>query len=126
MACDKFKIPCNRCDYAANQDICPGVNFWNDFCGLPKIPEDKILKKPVKKVFGKLFNSLQKFLPEFNFQTLSSNKVSTLKRDEVVTLLKGIRLKNKELIPQDYIIMKNEDMKSLLYKTMIEIYEKRN
>lgn len=126
MACDKFKMPCNLCDYAGNQDTCPGVNFWNDFCGLPTIPEDKILKKPVKKVFGKLFNSLQQFLPEFNFQTLSSNKVSTLKRDEVVTLLKGIRLKNKELIPQDYITMKNEDMKSLLYKTMIEIYEKRN
>lgn len=126
MACDKFKTPCNLCDYVGNQDICPGANFWNDFCGLPKIPEDKILKKPVKKVFGKLFNSLQQFLPEFNIQTLSSNKVSTLKRSEVITLLKGIRLKNKELIPQDYVTMKNEDIKNLLYKTMIEIYEKRN
>ena len=49
MACDKYRMPCNLCDYAANQDICPGVNFWNEFCDLPKIDEDKILKKHVLK-----------------------------------------------------------------------------
>lgn len=127
MACDKCRIPCNSCDYATKQDFCPGINFWNDFCEKPLIPEDQILTTPPtlsKRTFGKLFRSLQNFLPEINFDMLSSNKVSLLKRKEIIMLLKAIRMKNKEMVAPDYVNLKNEDLGRLLYKIMIKIHER--
>ena len=125
MACDKFRMPCDKCAFAGCQDKCPGVNFWNEFCDRPKVDEDKILKEPIKKTFGKLFRSLQKFLPEVNFQSLSSNKVSTLKKTEIIMLLKAVRLKDKELVPPDYVNLTNENIGKMLYKVMIAIHENR-
>lgn len=125
MACDKFRMPCDKCAFADCQDKCPGVNFWNEFCDRPKVDEDKILKEPIKKTFGKLFRSLQKFLPEVNFQSLSSNKVSTLKRAEIIMLLNAIRLKDKELVPPDYVNLTNENIGKMLYKVMTAIHENR-
>lgn len=125
MACDKFRMPCDKCAFAGYQDRCPGANFWNEFCDRPKIDEDKVLKEPIKKTFGKLFRSLQKFMPEVNFQSLSSNKVSTLKRNEIIMLLKAIRLKDKELVPPDYVNLNNDNIGKMLYKVMITIHENR-
>lgn len=125
MACDKYRTPCNLCDYAMAQDKCPGVNFWNRICDLPEVKESEILTKPVKKNFGKLFSKLQEFLPDLNFQSLSSNRVSLLKRDEAIMLLKNIRHKNKDLVPQDYVTLNNDSIKKMLYKIMITIYENR-
>lgn len=126
MACDKYRISCEQCDFCAMQDRCPGVNFWNEICGYEKIDESKIVTQtPEKKKFGKLFTSLQAFLPELNLQRLSSNKVSLLKRTDITLLLKAIRLKNKELVPPDYINLSNEKMSKLLYSIMISIHENR-
>lgn len=124
MACDKNRVNCNLCDYASKQDNCPGANFWNDLCEKPLVPENEVATSPEKRNFGKLFRSLQLFLPEINLQMLSSNKVSSLKRKEIVMLLKAIRTKEKSMVAPDYINLKNEDLSRLLYKIMIQIHER--
>lgn len=126
MACHKYRIPCDECEFANFQDRCPGANFWNRLCGLTEIKEEDILSAVPKKTFGKLFRSLQLFLPEINFNTLSSNKVSSLKRNEVITLLKAIRHKNKELVQPDFVNLNNEEISKLLYRIMIIIHESRD
>ena len=124
MACNKYRIPCNECQFKLTQDKCPGVNYWNELCDKPLVEEIEIINETGKKKFGKLFCSLQKFIPEFNMDTLSSNKVSLLKRKEKIALLKAIRQKEKDLVDRDYVNLNNENISKLLYVTMIRIHER--
>lgn len=61
MACDKYRTPCNLCDYAMAQDKCPGVNFWNRICDLPEVNESEIVTKPIKKTLENYFQSYKSF-----------------------------------------------------------------
>lgn len=124
MACNKYRIPCNECQFKSTQDNCPGANYWNELCDKPLVEEIKITNETEKKKFGKLFCSLQKFIPEFNMEALSSNKVSLLKRKEKIALLKAIRHKEKDLVDKDYVNLNNENISKLLYITMIRIHER--